>query len=170
MDWGSVRSRQRSLLLRVPSTNRDLCQQGIFPSASRQLNTRDCIYSQKSLLYKLKTAYLTGETFFEDQNQTIPSNHQSSETFIDARAILTKEPVRRKSGPSTLNLLPTAYGDYCSSRCQKCTCMMTYIYLFNSCIRNWLLHNTHTSNNGQFPNGKVANTHVRKTRARLPPN
>jgi hypothetical protein len=36
---------------------------------------------------------------------------------------LTKEPVRRKSEPSTLynriNLLSTAYGDYCSSRRQK---------------------------------------------------
>ena len=36
---------------------------------------------------------------------------------------LTKEPVRRRSEPSTLynllNLLSTAYGDYCSSRRQK---------------------------------------------------
>jgi hypothetical protein len=49
----------------------------------------------------------------------------SSETFVDARASfnLTKEPVRRRSEPSThsicLNLLSTAYGDYCSSRRQK---------------------------------------------------
>jgi hypothetical protein len=82
----------------------------LFPSASRQLNTRDRIHE-------------TVHTFFEARNQTILINIvNSSETLWmqpDARAILTKEPVRRKSGPSTLNLLPTAYGDYCSSRRQK---------------------------------------------------
>jgi hypothetical protein len=50
-------------------------------------------------------------------------NINSSETFVDATRCagfnLTKEPVRRKNEPSTPNLLPTAYGDYCSSRRQK---------------------------------------------------